>query len=289
MAAVLITGKNSFIGNGFIKFSENKSVRTVSLLDNSPESIDFMGIDVILHLAAIVHVKEADPDEYYKVNRDLTLRLAECARAAGVKHFIFMSTVKVYGDYLIGSSPWNEVSACNPVDHYGKSKYEAEIELNKLAGGNFQVSIIRTPIVYGKGMKANMLKLAKLVKYCPILPFGKIENERHYTYIENLIGFIDRIIIKGIQGTFIAMDESPVSTTDLVLYLSQFLKRKTYLFKPPSVLLKLGKYIFPATVDRLYGSFRLDNTETRNLLEYNSPFSTKEGIRRMIDGSGNSF
>lgn len=289
MPAVLITGENSFIGNSFIRFSENKNVRTVSLFDNSPESVDFTGIDVVLHLAAIVHVKEPDPKEYYRVNRDLTLRLAECARSAGVRHFIFMSTIKVYGEYQADSLPWNEISDCNPADHYGKSKYEAELELNKLAGDNFHISIIRTPIVYGKGMKANMLKLVKLVKYCPILPFGKIENERHYTYIENLIGVIDRIIRKGIKGTFIAMDECQVSTTDLVLYLSESLRRKTYLFRLPSFLLKLGKYIFPATIDRLYGSFKLDNTQTRNLLDYDTPYSTRAGIHRMIDSSGNNF
>lgn len=283
MPRILITGTNSFIGNNFTVFSQYKDVRVVSLKKITTSQIDFSGIDVVLHLSAIVHIfKNIDPAEYYRINRDLSIDLARCAKSSGVNHFIFMSTVKVYGDFVSGSLPWDENSVCNPTDHYGRSKFEAENELKKISDDNFCVSVIRTPIVYGNGMKANMLKLVKLVKFFPVLPFGKIENKRNYTYIENLVGFTDRIISLRLSGTFIAMDEYPVSTSELVNYLSDSMGRKVLLFKLPEFIIKVMKVFFPKGIDSLYGSFELNNTLTRSVLSLNPQYSTKKGIGKMI-------
>jgi UDP-glucose 4-epimerase len=124
MNRILITGTKSFIGTSFCKYSENQNLREVSLADKYLEEVDFASIDVVLHLAAIVHQsKKIGEQEYFHVNRDLPVRVAEQAKRSGVKQFIFLSTVKVYGKFISGSDPWKEDSYCLPYDGYGKSKY----------------------------------------------------------------------------------------------------------------------------------------------------------------------
>jgi len=283
MTEVLITGANSFIGINFIRFSKYRNVKEISLLETAPENIDFRDVDVVLHLAAIVHQpRSSHRDDYYKVNRDLCKEVANHAKLSGVKNFVFLSTVKVYGKFIPDSDPWNESTACYPDDDYGKSKYEAELALKKLEDSDFIVSVIRTPIVYGPGVKANILRLIKLVEKFPILPFGKVSNRRNYTYVENLVGFIDRIIEVRPSGTFIAMDDTALSTTDLVLFLSKFLYRKIVLFKLPDLFVRTGVTLYPGFFDRLYGSFILDNSKTKELLNYKPPFSPEEGLKRTI-------
>jgi nucleoside-diphosphate-sugar epimerase len=160
--------------------------------------------------------------------------------------------------------------------------------LKKLEDPDYVVSIVRTPIVYGPGVTANMLKLIKLIEKFPVLPFGKVNNSRHYTYIENLVGFIDRIIALKASGTFIVMDESALSTTDLVMYLSKFLHRKIVLFRFPDFIIKTGVYLIPNFFDRLYRSFILDNTKTKRILNYTAPFSTEEGLASMVSSYSDS-
>ncbi|MBK9390230.1 MAG: NAD-dependent epimerase/dehydratase family protein [Bacteroidetes bacterium] len=187
--------------------------------------------------------KKTPAEEYYKVNRDLSLQVAENAKNAGVKQFIFLSTFKVYGK-LIHPVKINEKSPCLPNDAYGQSKYEAEIGLAKLEAVNFKVAIIRTPLVYGIGVKANMLSLLRLVNKMPVLPFGKLNNNRCYTFVENLVAFIDRIIEIEANGVFIAMDEKPLSTTELVNYISKYLDKRTIFFKIPDVFVRIVSFFF---------------------------------------------
>lgn len=283
MVRILITGANSFIGTNFIRLSKYEDVKEISLHDTLPEKIDFQNFDVVLHLAAIVHkLKATHREEYYRVNRDLCVEVAEQAKRAGVKQFIFLSTVKVYGKFIPGSDPWNEDSICHPKNAYGKSKYEAELALRKLDDSSFTVSIIRTPIVYGDGVKANMLNLIKLIQVCRILPFGKIDNRRNYTYIENLVGFIDRIIEKRISGTFIAIDDKLLSSTDMISILSKYLNRRLILFKLPAIFIKAGFIFLPGLFGGMFGSFKLDNTKTKKMLNFTPPFTTEEGLQKMI-------
>lgn len=283
MPRILITGTKSFIGTNFCKSSNYKDHSEISLRNNEISDLDFSQFDVILHLAAIVHqANKSDPKIYFRVNKSLTLILAMRAKKAGVKHFIFMSTVKVYGACKLGSGPWKEDSPCDPDDAYGKSKYEAEIELKKLENSEFVVSIIRTPIVYGPGVGANILKLIRLIELFPLLPFRNVNNNRHYTFVDNLIGFIDRIIELRASGTFIVMDQEPLSTTDLVIRLSYLMKKKIYLFQFPDFIVRAGISLFPSIFDRLYNSFYLDNSKTIELLRYSPPYTVDEGLSKLI-------
>jgi nucleoside-diphosphate-sugar epimerase len=280
---ILITGANSFVGTNFLRFSRYRDVDEISLLENKPENINFTRYDVVLHLAAIVHQsKEISEEEYFLINRDLCLKVAEQAKKGKVKHFIFLSTVKVYGDFASDSKIWNEDSVCIPDDSYGKSKLEAEFGLRKLEEPDFTVSVLRTPLVYGEGVRANMSSLIRLIEKVPVLPFKNINNKRSFTYIENLVGFIDQIILRKSSGVFIAMDDTAISTTELFNFISKYLGKKNKLFELPGIFIIIGKCFIPLVFDRLYGSLEVDNTKTLKELDYKPPFSTEEGIKKMI-------
>lgn len=284
MTKVLITGTNSFIGRSFRRFSKYKDTEEISLFVNEPEDIDFSGYDTILHLAAIVHQTRKIADaEYFRVNRDLCLRVADQAKKSGVRHFIFMSTIKVYHESVVESGIRNEDSMCCPEDAYGRSKYEAEVRLKELRDNNFKVSIIRSSLVYGEGVKANMLSMIKLVDKCPILPFKNIDNKRNFVYIENLIGYIDRVIELKASGTFIAIDPESISTSVLVNYISKFLGKKVILFALPWFVLRLMSFFLPGIIRRLFYSLEFENSETLRALDFSVPFTTEEGIRRTIN------
>ena len=283
MVNILITGANSFVGTNYRKFSQFKNVDEISLFDTRPEDINFSKYDVVLHLAAIVHQsKIISEHEYFAVNRDLCLRVAESAKKAGIGQFVFLSTVTVYGNCSPDLKIRNENSICFPDNSYGRSKLEAEMGLTKLEDRDFTVSIIRTPLVYGEGVKANMISLVKLIETMPLLPFKNISNKRNFTYVVNLAGFIDQIIIKRAPGVFIAMDNNAISTTELVNYLSKYLERKVILFKLPGIILRKARYFVPTIVDSLYGSMEVDNSKTLNELQYSPPYTTEEGIKNMI-------
>jgi nucleoside-diphosphate-sugar epimerase len=285
MARILITGTNSFIGTNFRKFSKSKEVEEISFRENRPESVDFSRFDTIVHLAAIVHQShKTEADEYFRVNKGLTVRLAAQARKAGVRQFIFISTVKVYGKWNPGNEPWNEDSECFPEDPYGASKYEAEIALKELETKNFTISVIRTPIVYGPGVGANILKLIKLIETVPILPFRGVDNNRHYTYVENLVGYIDRIIELRASGVYLAMDTKALSTSELVRLISGFMGLRPLMFRLPDFVINSGAAIIPGVFDRLFHSFFLNNSKTREVLKFNPPFSIEDGFSMLIKG-----
>ncbi len=283
MANVLITGANSFVGTNYTKYTKNNVLKEFCLIKNNPTDIDFSNVDIVLHVAGIVHQKNTISEViYYQVNTELPVNVAKLAKKNGVRQFIFMSTVKVYGEFKDGMVAWNEDTTCKPEDNYGKSKYQAEKELEKLNDENFTVSIIRTPLVYGAGVKANMASIVSLVNKTPILPLKGINNKRSFTYIENLVGFIDRIIELNISGVFIAKDEKDLSTSELVGFISKHLNKKTVLFKTPNFMISMGKKILPGIFDRLYGSFEMANNKTLNMLDYRPPFTPEQGIKRML-------
>jgi nucleoside-diphosphate-sugar epimerase len=283
MPKILITGTNSFVGSNFVLHSKYKNVKAISLFENKTCEIDFSRYDTVIHLVAIVHqTKRIPEEEYFRVNKDLCLEVAINAKKAGVKQFIFLSTVKVYGEFIHGSGPWNEISECRPDDSYGISKYEAEKALRQLEEHDFTVSVVRTPLVYGEGVRANMLSIMKFIRSSYILPFKNINNRRNFTSAENLVSFIDRIIEKKASGIFIAMDEDAISTSELVKMIAENMGKKILLFGFPDFLIKIGTSILPGIFDRLYGSFEMDNSETLRTLDFKPPVTISEGIRKMV-------
>lgn len=236
MRRILITGKNSYIGNSFkewlAQWPEKYEVDEVETRDGIWREKSFEGYDSVLHVAGIAH-NSSDPkleDLYYQVNRDLTYEIAKKAKQEGVEHFVFMSSMIVYGTK-------NEVitkdTEPNPDNFYGDSKLQAEKRLSTLEDDAFKVAVIRPPMVYGKGSKGNYPKLAKLAQIIPIFP--DYENKRSMIYINNLTEFLRLVIEYKDAGYFHPQNQEYVKTSEMVSTISQIHDKKiwvTKLFNP---------------------------------------------------------
>ena len=188
---ILITGANSYIGMSFEKWlsqcPDEYSVETVDMLDGSWRDKSFVDYDVVFHVAGIAHVS-ADPskeDLYYKINRDLAVETAEKAKTEGVKQFIFMSSMIVYGkDEPSGSQKViTSDTQPSPSDFYGRSKFEADLAIQKMVNESFVVAIMRPPVIYGPGCRGNFPRLLDLAKKTFVFP--NITNSRSMLYIED--------------------------------------------------------------------------------------------------------
>ena len=287
MKKILLTGANGFLGSYFKKkYAYKYNIETFSFLQDDFESLSLDGVDVVVHLSALVHqMSGADEEEYNRVNVEQTLNLAKRAKESGVGQFIFMSSVKVYGEE--SSKPYSEDTPCKAEDGYGKSKLKAEQELLALEDEGFKVAIVRTPIVYGEGVKANIKNLVNLIRKVPILPFGGIENRRSMIYIGNLNFFIDTIIEKKESGVFLVSDERALSTSELIELISKALDKRVYLIKVPFFETLLS-FVKPSFHKRLFESLEVSNSKTISKLLENDkkslPYSIEDGIKFMIRG-----
>ncbi|MCF6173667.1 MAG: NAD-dependent epimerase/dehydratase family protein [Campylobacteraceae bacterium] len=283
---LLLTGARGFVGHYFTShYLKKYDIQTFSFLQDSFESLHVKGVDVVVHLSALVHqMGGASYEKYEKINVTQTLDLAKKAKVSGVRQFVFMSSVKVYGEE--SDVCYTESTLCSPQDEYGKSKLKAERELQKLEDDDFIVSIIRTPIVYGYGVKANIKNLVNLVRKVPVLPFGGIENRRSMIYVGNLCFFMDAIIERQKSGIFLVSDDEPLSTTRLIELIAENLGKKVYLVRVP-FFESLLRVLKPSFHKRLYGSLEVDNTDTLRRLfgegKPSLPYSVEEGIGLMLE------
>ncbi|MGN1319049.1 MAG: NAD-dependent epimerase/dehydratase family protein [Lachnospirales bacterium] len=223
---ILITGKNSYIGNNILNFlkSRGHDVETVSLR-NGIDSINLDGIDCVIHCAAIVHHKEKKyAREYAKINYYLTQSLAKKAKESGVKQFVFMSTMSVYDRKHKVISKYTPL---NPNTLYGKSKLMAERSIGKLNDDNFKITILRPPMVYGKGCPGNYGKLSALAKKLPVFP--DTQNKKSVLYVGNLSFFVASLVENNIGGLFMPMDEKYVSTAEIAKNINKNIKLSTAL------------------------------------------------------------
>lgn len=281
---ILITGKNSFIGSYFKNNSPQFKVSEVDLLTNKPDEIDFTHSEVVFHVAAIVHQDKAIPDStYFEVNSDLAFNVAQKAKQDGVKQFVFMSTVKVYGENSKLENPWTEDVVCHPSDAYGKSKLDAEKRLMELNDKNFVVSIIRTPVVYGAGVKGNIQKIASFIKKQKFIPFNGINNKRAMVYIGNLIALIQEVIKQQKAGIFLAGDGAILSTSEFVKHLIAATDTKKYFIIFPGIFQKMIQLIRPNIYNRLFGSQVIDNSKTFNELNFKPQFTPEQGLIEVMD------
>lgn len=201
---VLITGAGSYIGESFTSYAAihypTLTINSIDMLDGSWRDTDFSSYDIVYHVAGIAHadvgsVDEAIKEKYYKVNTDLAVEVAKKAKTEGVKEFIFMSSMIIYGD----SAPFgvkkvvDEHTIPQPANFYGDSKLQADVAVRDLADNSFKVVVLRPPMIYGKGSKGNYPTLAKLAKKLPVFP--KIENERSMLHIVNLCEFLCQIML----------------------------------------------------------------------------------------------
>jgi nucleoside-diphosphate-sugar epimerase len=307
---LLVIGATGFVGKALYgqairnNFSVNCAVRTHAGVPSSVDRIvvgeindvtawgeALRDVNVIVHLAARVHVmhdKAPDPLSAFRVvNVEGTLNLARQAASAGVKRFVFISSVKVNGESTPTGSAFSEADAHNPQDAYGQSKYEAEQGLRQLsASTGMEVVIIRPPLVYGPGVKANFAALMRAVQRGWPLPLGTVHNQRSLVALDNLVDFIITCIThpRAANQTFLVSDGQDLSTTQLVRGMAQAAGVPARLLPVPVWALQAGASVLGKgdAVQRLCGNLQVDISKARSLLGWVPPVSVKEGLRRAM-------
>lgn len=245
---ILITGKGSYIGMAvkawLMKSRQQMLVDEVCVKDKAWHTVNFSSYDVVFHVAGLAHSDTRKSNEersalYYKINTDLTIEVAQKAKLEGVRQFIFMSSMIVYGDSASFGTPKRitKDTTPNPTNCYGDSKWQAELGLTALATDDFQVALIRPPMVYGKGSKGNYPRLAKLAKQLPLFP--DVDNERSMIYIDNLCEFVRFVMEKGEGGIFHPQNMQYVKTSDLVMEIAAVHGKKVRLTKLFNPFLKI--------------------------------------------------
>lgn len=271
MKRLLITGNNSYIGNSLNEwlkqYFNEYIVETISLRDGAWKNADFSHYDTVLHLAGIAHVS-SDPKQkelYYKINRDLTIEAAEKAKQDGVKQFIFMSSIIVYGDSVLNNGVIDKYTVPHPKDFYGDSKLQAEQGIVSLENEIFKVAIVRPPMIYGDGSKGNYPKLSKLAKVTPFFP--DIENKRSMLHIDNLCEFIRLLIKNEERGLYFPQNKEYVKTSEMVKLISHTHRKKIILTKifNPLVLLLRNKIEF---FNKIFGNLIYEENMSTYEYEY---------------------
>ena len=273
MKKVLITGKNGYIGTEFYKWikinSTEISIEFIDVKTNEWKNKNFSNYDVVLHLAGIAHSSRNPKlkDLYYKVNRDLTFDLAKKSRQDGVKQFIFMSSIIVYGEGSLNKTKIDGNTIPVPSNFYGDSKLQAEKLIKELEDDSFNIAVIRPPMIYGRNSKGNYSKLSKLSKLTPVFP--DFYNERSMLHIDNLSSFIATIILKNVRGTFFPQNKSYVTTSELVKTIAEVNDKKLILVPGFNYLIKIlikKQEIF----NKLFGNLVYDKklSEHQNLNDY---------------------
>ena len=271
MKKILITGLNSYLGNSFetylSQWPEKYQVDKISLRDDTWQKEDFSGYDAVYHVAGIAHsdrgrISSEKAAMYYRVNTDLTIDVASKAKEEGVKQFVFMSSAIVYGD----SAPIGKhrvITAQTPVspsNSYGDSKVKAENGILPMQSKEFQVAVVRAPMIYGRGSKGNYPLLSKLAKSLPVFPY--VENQRSMIYIENILEFIRQLIENEEHGIFWPQNQVYTNTSELVEMIAEANGRKIYLIKGFSWMLKILSHL-TGLVNKAFGSFCYDQGLSR--------------------------
>ncbi|WP_151736551.1 NAD-dependent epimerase/dehydratase family protein [Paenibacillus tengchongensis] len=271
---ILITGQSSYITTRLKIWLENYpkqyNVDTISLKTDEWKLVDFSKYDSVLHFAGIAHQKESKKtrEEYFKVNSKLTLDVAVKAKASKVTHFIFMSSMSVYGEEgTIGAdTTLNIKTKCNPNSFYGESKLDAENEITTLNDVNFSVSIIRAPMIYGPNCPGNYAKLRTLVLKFKIFPL--LENKRSMIYIDNLSEFIRILLEKKTSGVFLPQNNEWVSTKELVFLLAHVHQNKIIFSHTLAIIVKkLDKKI--KVFNKLFGNLTYEKEKYDDEFNYN--------------------
>lgn len=305
---ILVTGASGFIGQALTNtLHRNASVsvraavrRKVSGFTAEVDTVEvgdllvlanwqaaLIGVDTVIHCAARVHVmneQSANPlSEFRKVNVEGTLNLARQAVEAGVRRFVFISSIGVNGNRT--SRPFTEEDLPNPVEFYAVSKLEAEQRLHLLAAETgMEVVIIRPPLVYGSNAKGNFARLIKIVSSGIPLPFGAIHNKRSLVALDNLVDLIVTCIDHpaAANQTFLVSDGEDLSTSELLGKMAMALGKPARLLPVPSWILEAGATMLgkQALAQRLCGSLQVDISKAHDLLDWVPPVSIDEALRR---------
>jgi nucleoside-diphosphate-sugar epimerase len=307
MTRVLVTGASGFVGRFVMSELQRRGAQPVAVLRRRPSGSKEAGVcldasspleamraalegaDAVIHLAAAVHDMSGQTTEadFLRVNRDYPLRLATAAADANVPRFVFASTIKVNGDGTEPGQSFSELSAVAPKGAYAESKWQAEEGLRELsAKAALHTRIVRPPLVYGPGVRANFHNLVRLVKSGVPLPFGSVQNARSLVYVENLADLLARLALdassESATRTYLVSDGEDLSTPELIRRLAQSLNVRPRLLDVPEAALRLA---FSALrrrefAERLLGSLRVDSGRVRTDLPWQPPVSVNDGLAR---------
>lgn len=317
MIKILITGADGFVGSALChrlstgkKYSIRAAIRSTQKIMNLPDNIEFFvignigpdtqwkaaldNIDVVIHLAGLAHATDnIEPGEYYKVNARGTCHLAKVAAESGVRRLIYLSSIKVNGEYtkknLQGETlPFSESDPPQPQDDYAISKWQAEQALNEIsAESEMETVILRPPLIYGYQVKANFLSLLKLIDSSIPLPFAKLKNKRSFIYLGNLIDIILKCIAdpKVANQTFLVSDGEDISVEELIKKIANALGRRPLLLPLPDIFLKFlgkiaGKY---PEIEKLIQPLSIDNKKIVETVGWKPPFTLDQGLKLTVD------
>ena len=277
MKQILITGKNSYIARKTGQHLKNYdkegiyySITFISVRDSAWKSESFWKYDVIIHCAAIVHRKEKRSlcEEYRKINTQLTEEIAKKAKAEGVKQFIFLSTMNVYG---METGIITNQTLPFPKSLYGKSKLEAEKVLEDMRSEKFKVCILRPPMVYGKGCRGNYRRLSEFVNIMPVFP--DVDNKRSMIYIENLCHCIKQVIEEERDGTLLLQNECYVSTSEMVALIAKQHNHTIWISRKFNFIL----FLMPRHLrDKIFGEMIYQDGERISLISFEESIERAE-------------
>lgn len=313
---ILVTGATGFVGTALVRLLKSQGHTLVLVTSKNaaktsqqhfhPLDIStrpdwrplLIGCDVVVHLAARVHVmkeKAEDADQaYFKLNVEATNHLAQQALESGVKRFIYLSSLKVNGECNVDERAFTEQDTPSPVGSYAQSKHQAEKILFDLARkSSLEVTVIRPPLVYGPNVRANFQSLLSVVYHQRPLPFAGIKNQRSYVYVENLVSLIARCLDhpKAANECFFVSDAHDLSTPQLIAACATALGVKPKLFYvPQSVLHWFSKFLGKeAFYQRLCGDLTVDISKSKRLLGWKPPFSMETGMIETAKAFKKSF
>lgn len=315
---IILTGATGFVGgallNELIRKNENclravvrrnvvdwpVAVKQLVVPDYSSSYIldgEFLGVNVVIHAAARVHVGSNfagdDLEEFRSINVNGTLDLAERAADAGVRRFIFISSIKVNGEYTLKNNKFTEKSIPMPSDAYGISKYEAEVELLKLAKETgMEVVVVRPPLVYGPGVKGNFANMCNWLRRGIPLPLGAVQNQRSLVALDNLVDFVLLCADynrspKAANQVFLISDGVDVSTTQLLKKVGQAQGCSSRLLPVPVSLMKWGARMLGKgeQANRLLGNLQVDSRKARDWLGWQPVVTMEEQLEKMFSSN----
>lgn len=277
---VLITGAGSYIGESVKAYAKKNYlsliIDTVDMIDGSWKDKDFRGYDCVYHVAGIAHadvgnVSDEVKEKYYRINTDLAIETAKKAKSEGVKQFIFMSSMIVYGD----SAPYGKEKLIDrstkpsPANFYGDSKWQADKGVRALADESFKVAVLRPPMIYGSGSKGNYPLLAKMAKKLPVFP--DVENKRSMLYVGNLCEFMCRLMLTGEGGIYFPQNREYTCTSDLVRHIADAAGHKIIMSKALGHVVAITSCM-PGRIgdltDKAFGSSCYDKSLSRYSFDY---------------------
>ncbi len=272
MKKVLITGAGSYVGESVRKYimatSKDFEIDAVDTFDNHWKQADYSKYDVVYHVAGIAHVN-ADPKMepmYYKVNRDLTIEIAKYAKDAGVKQFIFMSSMIVFHEsQSLKTEMLTADTQPNPNGFYGDSKLQAENGLHELECPTFKVCILRPPMIYGPNSKGNFLRLGWLATKTPIFP--NWHNKRSMLYVDNLGEFVKQAVLRELEGTFYPQNKELSDTVEIVRYFAKKYNHKIWFSKMFNPFVWLGSFLLQP-LNKMFASYYYDPAMSKMDFEY---------------------